>query len=143
MFAKFKAKLTGSVNKFSGRKDFLEAVCASCALVAAADGSVEDSEVETTIKTIASNPSLQAAFSSREIESTADAMLKRAQAGRTGRMGLYKEIEDIKADAEMAETVYLAAWDVAESDGSVADEEKAVMAKIADRLGVNPAQFDV
>lgn len=143
MFAKLKERLTGSVNKFSGRKDFLEAVCASCALVAAADGEIEDSEVDQTIKVIASNPALSSAFSTREIEGTADQMLKRAGAGRTGRMGLYREIEDIAADKEMAETVYLAALDVADTDGEVAPQEKEVLAKIAGKLGLNPKDYDV
>ena len=143
MLAKFKEMLAGNVNKFSGRKDFLEAVCASCALVAAADGSIDDSEVAQTIKVIASNPSLSSAFSSREIEGTAEQMLNRAGAGRTGRMGLYREIEDIASDVEMCETVYLAALDVADADGSVSDEEKAVLHKIATSLKLDPKKYDV
>lgn len=143
MFAALKQKLTGSVNKFSGRKDFLEAVCASCALVAAADGNIEDEEVEKTIQVIVSNPALSAAFSAREIEGTADTMLKRAQAGRTGRMGLYKEIDDVADDADMAETIYLVALDVADSDGSIADAEKQVLNKIAERLRLDPKKYDI
>lgn len=143
VFGSMKKMFSGSVNKYSGRKDFLEAVCAAAALVAAADGNIEDSEVETTIKTIVANPSLAGAFNSREIEGTADTMLKRAQAGRTGRMGLYKEIDDIASDPEMAETVYVTALDVAEGDGSIGDAEKAVLAKIASALKVDPKKFEV
>lgn len=143
MFAKLKEKFAGSVNKYSGRKDFLEAVCAACALVAAADGDLEDSEIEQTVKGIASNPNLAGSFSTREIEATAEAMMKRAQAGRVGRSGLYKEIEDIKADHDMAETVLLTAMDVADSDGQVEPQEKAVLAEIAKRLSLNFANYDV
>lgn len=137
------SKLKGATNKYSGQKDFLEAVCASAALVAASDGSISDEEIGTTIKIVAANPSLSSAFSTREIEGTAEAMLKRAQAGRTGRMGLYKELEDISADGEKCETVYLTALDVAESDGSIGDEEKATLAKIAAALKVDPKKFEV
>lgn len=35
MFNKLKNAFAGKVNKYSGKKDFLEAVCAACALVAA------------------------------------------------------------------------------------------------------------
>lgn len=141
MFAKLKEKFTGSVNKFAGRKDFLEAVCAACALVSAADGELEDAEIEQTIKGIASNPSLAGAFSTREIELTAEAMCKRAQGGRVGKMGLFKEIEDISKDHDMAETVLLTAMDVADSDGQVEPEEKEVLGKIAQRLGLNISNY--
>jgi tellurite resistance protein TerB len=142
MFAALKSKLTGSVNKFSGRKDFLEAVCAASALVAASDGDISDQEVEQTVKAVSSNASLAAAFKASEIERTADAMLKRAQGGRVGRAGLYKELEDIANDNEMAETVLLSALDVADK-GGISAEEKGVLAKIAQTLGLNLANYDV
>lgn len=142
MFASIKAKLSGGVNKYSGRKDFLEAVCAASALVAAADGDVSDAEVDQTVKAVSSNASLSAAFKPSEIERTADAMLKRAQGGRVGRSGLYKELEDIANDHEMSETVLLSALDVADH-GGIDDKEKAVLAQIAQRLGLNIANYDV
>lgn len=142
MFAALKSKLTGSVNKYSGRKDFLEAVCAASALVAAADGDVSDAEVDQTIKAITSNAQLSAAFKQTEIERTADAMLKRAQGGRVGRAGLFKEIEDIANDHDMSETVLLSALDVADH-GGIDEKERAVLQNIAQRLGLNLASYDV
>lgn len=142
MFNKLKNAFSGSVNKYSGRKDFLEAVCAACALVSAADGELEDAEIAQTVKGISSNPALAGAFSSREIEQTADAMCKRAQGGRVGRAGLYKELEDIASDKEMAETVLLTALDVADSDGQIEPEEKKVLEKIAQTFGLNLANYD-
>ena len=41
MFAKMKEKLAGGAKRMQGRTDLLEAVCASAALVAAADGSID------------------------------------------------------------------------------------------------------
>lgn len=140
MFAALKSKFTGTVSKFSGRKDFLEAVCAASALVAFADGDASDDEINGTIKSITSNASLSGSFSTREIETTAERMLQRAQGGRVGRNGLYKEIEDVKADAEMAETVLLTALDVADS-GGIDDKEKAVLAEIAKRLSLNLTSY--
>lgn len=142
MFAALKSKLTGGVNKYSGRKDFLEAVCAASALVAAADGDVSDAEVDQTIKAITSNANLSAAFRTQEIERTADAMLNRAKGGRVGRSGLYKEIEDVSSDHDMAETVLLSALDVADQ-GGIDDKEKAVLGTIAQKLGLNLANYDV
>lgn len=142
MFAKLKEKFAGSANKYSGRKDFLEAVCAACALVAASDGDVSDSEVDQTIKAITSNANLSAAFKQTEIERTADAMLKRAQGGRVGRSGLFKEIEDIASDHDMSETVLLSALDVADH-GGIDEKERAVLQNIASRLGLNLSSYDV
>lgn len=142
MFAALKSKLSGGVNKYSGRKDFLEAVCAASALVAAADGDVSDSEVDQTIKAISSNAQLSAAFKSAEIERTADVMLKRAQGGRVGRSGLYTEIEQIANDHDMAETVLLSALDVADH-GGISAQEKEVLSKVAQKLGLNLASYDV
>lgn len=142
MFAALKSKLSGGVNKYSGRKDFLEAVCAAAALVAAADGEISDAEVDQTVKAVSSNANLSAAFRSQEIERVADVMLKRAQGGRVGRQGLFTEIEQISADHDMAETVLLSALDVADH-GGIDAKEKEVLAKIAQRLGLNLANYDV
>lgn len=141
MFNKLKNAFAGKVNKYSGKKDFLEAVCAACALVAAADGDLEDAEIAQTIKGIASNPELAGAFPSREIEQTADAMLKRAQGGRVGRNGLFKELEDIASDKDMSETVLLTALDVADSDGEMEPAEKVILEKIAQTFGLNLASY--
>lgn len=140
---KFKDKMVGSVKRLSGRKDFLEAVCAASALVASADGEVTDDEIKTTTKVVSSNPTLAAAFKTTEIEKCIDTMLRRAQAGRTGRMGLYKEIEDVASNSEMGETVYLCALDVAEANGNIGPKEKEALTQIAKKVGVNEAAMQV
>ncbi len=138
ILGKLTEKIQGLVAKFSGRKDFLEAVCAATALVASADGEVSDSEIAATTKSIMSNPVLTKAFKVKDIEVCIDTMLKRAQSGRAGRAGLYREIEDIRSDAVMAETVYLTAVDISEADGKVEAREKEVLHQIATKLSVNP-----
>lgn len=146
MLGMFKNKLAGSVNKFSGKKDFLEAVCAACALVAAAEGDVSDDEAEAAVKAIVSNAALSAAFPGREIEMTADAMFKRA-VGRAGKLGLYREIEDVvgkgtpEDQKDVAEAILCSALDVADSDGSIGDQEKAALEKIAQKLGLKLADY--
>lgn len=143
MLSNWKAKLTGGLKSISGRKDFLEAVCAASALVASADGEVSDDEIKTTVKVVSSNPMLTAAYKSGDIEKCIDTMLKRAAAGRTGRMGLYKEIEEVSSNGEMAETAFLCAVDVAESNGTIEPVEQKTLSEIAKRLGVNPSIANV
>ena len=143
MFKGLKDRLAGGAKRMSGRTDLLEAVCAAAALVAAADGNVDDSEIDATAKAVSANETLNTAFSPREIEGSIQRMLDRANGGRVGKMGLYKEIEDVAGSAEDGEIVLLTAMDIADADGSVDDAEKAVLEKIAGKLGLKLANYDV
>lgn len=142
LFSKFTSSLKGNVTKINGRMDALEAVCAACAYVAAADGDVSDDEVATTITTIQNNVLLSGAFTSQQIEKCADAMINRAKGGRSGRLGLKKEIMDIANDHEIAEIVFVAALDVADH-GDIDEKEKKVLFDIASMLGVDAKKYDL
>jgi len=138
MFGKlFGKKAKAAVQKFSGRTDFLEAVCAAAALIAAADGEIEDSEVKATIKAVKANKSLSAGFDQSAIETCINKMLERAGGGRVGRMGLWEEIREVAKDAELAQGVVLTALDVAEGDGEIEPEEKVVLDRLAKELSVD------
>jgi tellurite resistance protein TerB len=137
VFKMLKSFVADKLSRYSGQTDFLEAVCAASALVANADGNVSDDEVDGIVKTIAANAALSAGFTSRQIEQTAEAMIKRAQGGRMGRSGLMRELEDVAKDADKAEAVAIAALDVAEADGSIGAEEQAVLLKIGAALGID------
>lgn len=141
MLGNLKKMLGDAGKKYSGQKDFLEAVCAGAALVAAADGSVSDDEIDATLKAITSNATLSTSFNGREIEKCAQEMLQRAAGGRMGRMGLYREIEDIAADPDKSEAVLLATLDVAEGDGNIDAEERKVLDKIAATLKLDVNKY--
>ena len=138
MFGKiFGKKAEAAVQKFSGRTDFLEAVCAAAALIAAADVEIEDSEVKATVKAVKANKSLSTGFDQTAIEATINKMLERAAGGRVGRMGLWEEIREVAKDAELAQGVVLAALDVAEGDGEIEPAEKVVLDRLAKELSVD------
>lgn len=144
VFKKLFGAAKDAADKYSGNTDFLEAVCASAALVAAADGDISDAEVEQTGKIVRNNPILSKAFDSRTIEKTIDTMLARAQGGRSGRMALYNEISDVVNRApEMGEAVVLMAIDVAEAEGGISEQEQAVLNRIAERLRVDLKKYEV
>jgi tellurite resistance protein len=136
MFAQLKQRLSGAMNKVAGNKDFLEGVCAACALVAAADGTVDDSEIQIAVANVTGNATLNGSFTKQEIAMTMESMLKRTGT-RTGKLGLYTEIGEATAKIGAGEVIYLAALDVAEADGTIDDEEQAVLTKIAERCGVD------
>jgi tellurite resistance protein TerB len=133
MFGLLKEKFANSASRLSGKTDLLEATCAACALVAAADGDIEDSELETTLESLTNHPTLSAAFSQSQIESTANAMFKRAKGGAMGRIGLKKEIEQArgKSTSDDLELILAVAIDVSRSDGEMEPAEMKVLRDIA------------
>lgn len=137
-----KAKDLG--NKYSGQKDFLEAVCAVVALVAFADGSLEDEERTAAVKVITANKNITSSYSTTDIEQTLEAMFGRAQTF-SGKAGLYRELEDIAGKPghqEKCEDAFLVGLDIAHADGSLEEAEKKALGTIAQKLGVNPRKFD-
>ncbi|MFC3180487.1 TerB family tellurite resistance protein [Cypionkella sinensis] len=137
MFGFLKGKAAEATQKFSGRTDFLEAVCAAAALVAAADGEIEDGEIKATIKAVAANKALSAGFDQKMIEQTMEKMLSRAGGGRVGRAGLWDEVGEVLKNPDMAEAVVLTALDVAEGDGEVEPQEKIVLDRLAKLANVD------
>jgi tellurite resistance protein TerB len=138
MFGKmFGKKAEAVVSKFNGRTDFLEATCAAAALIAAADGDIEDGEIKATIKAVKANKSLAGGFDQGTIEATINKMLDRASGGRVGRSGLWDEIREVAKDPEMAQAVVLTALDVAEGDGEIEPTEKVVLERLAKELSVD------
>lgn len=141
------SKFTGSISKYSGKTDFLEAVLAAAALVAYAPsddgtaGDASDAERAAAIKAVVANKNLAGAFDSRTIEATAEQMFNRAAGGRMGRIGLEKEITDVAKDKEMSEAVLVTALDISEGDGSVSKGEKLVIDKIAKLLGLDASKY--
>ena len=137
MFARLKEKLAGAASRMSGRTDLLEATCAACALTAAADGDIADSEVGAIMDALTNHPTLSVAFKASQIEQCADGMLKRAKGGLMGRRGLQKEIEQAvgKSTADDLELILCVAIDVSRSDGQgVGAEEQKVLGNIATTL---------
>jgi tellurite resistance protein TerB len=134
-------KAKDAVQKFSGNTDFLEALCAGCALTAAADGDVgkgtiDDAEYDQTLKVIQSNSAISAGFSPRDIEACFSRLAPKT-ASRMGKAELKREIEEaVKRDQSMGEAIVLACLDVADT-GGISSPEEEVMKTIAQICQVN------
>jgi tellurite resistance protein len=139
----FKAGAKEVAADYSQNKDYLEAVCAAAALVANADGEIEDAEKAKVAKVIGNHPVLSKFYKQNDIEQVSEQMFKRAK-DASGRQQLARELDDIKwrDSGQMAEDVYLVALDVANADGELEPEEEVVLKKIAGRLGVDASKFD-
>lgn len=130
--------------EYSENKDFLEAVLAASALVAAADGDIEEQERRKVISVVSNHATLSKLYASNVIESTADTMFKRAK-DASGRNQLARELDDVKnrtGGQQMAEDAYLIALDIAGADGELEPAEVEVLKKIAARLNVDTSKFD-
>lgn len=127
---------------YSQNRDYLEAVLAAAALVANADGDIEDTERAKVVKVVSNHPTLSKFYKQNDIEQVAETMFRRAK-DVSGRQQLARELDDIKGrDATMADDVYLVAQDIALADGELEPQEADVLAKIANRLGVDPKKFE-
>jgi tellurite resistance protein TerB len=148
VFGMFKKVLKAGAKEiqadYSQNRDYLEAVCAASALVAAADGEIEDSERIKVVKVISNHPVLSKFYAPAIIEQTAETMFKRAK-DVSGKQMLARELDDIKTKEngkQMAEDVYLIATDVAMADGELEPQEADVLKKIANRLGIDTSSFE-
>ncbi len=148
MFGVFKKVLGAGAREvqanYGQNKDYLEAVCAASALVAMADGELEDVEKSKVVSLLTNHSTLGKMYDRGTIETTAETMFKRAK-DSSGRQALARELDDIKGRPEgqqMAEDVYLIAVDVSMADGEAEPAEVDVLKKIAARLGVDTSRFE-
>jgi tellurite resistance protein len=137
MFGALKKLATSAMNNYSGNKDFLEACAAAASLVAAAEGGIDDDEIEAAIATMLSNETLAAAYSPAEIEAEVSRQMKRAGT-ISGRIQLKRELEDVaRKDIVLRQDVFLTAANVADSDGSIGPAEQKALDGIAKILNVD------
>lgn len=140
--ANVRAKMAAEVSKFKN-KAFMEAVVSGCALVAAADGSIDSAEKQKMAGFIERSDELKH-FDMRQVievfQKTAgdfefDQAIGKATALRT--------IGKIKGNAEQARLLVRIVCAIGAADGNFDAQERAVVAEIARELGLDPAEFDL
>lgn len=143
MFGKLKEKLTGGANRLNGKTDLLEGICAGIVLVGAADGDLSDDDAATGLDRLLNHETLSVAFSASQIEAAFDKQVKRAKQGMSGRLGLRREIEEVKAKstAEDCEMLLVIAIDVAAADGEIGAKEMAALKTIGQAISLDPQRY--
>lgn len=125
-----------AVNSYAGDDAFLKGVASAAANVTAADGSIDDDEVEAAIRGMQSNAIVGASFNSTQINDAYSMALIRAKS-RAGRMENKRYIEALVArDATVRQDVFLIAADVADQ-GGIGDDEMKVLNDIAGLLNLD------
>ncbi|MFT4782464.1 MAG: tellurite resistance protein TerB [Paracoccaceae bacterium] len=137
-----RSKLTAEVSKFKNRT-FMEAVVSGCALVAAADGSIDAAEKQKMAGFIERADELKH-FEMRQVIEVFQKTASDFEFDHTiGRASALKSIGKIKGNEEQARLLVRVVCAIGAADGDFDSQEKAVAAEIARELGLNPADFDL
>ena len=135
-FSKVFATARETINNYAGDDAFLKGVASAAANVTAADGQIDDDEVDAAIKGMQSNSIVGASFNSTQINDAYGMALIRAKT-RAGRMENKRYIETlVTRDATVRQDVFLIAADVADQ-GGIGDDEMKVLNDIAGLLNLD------
>lgn len=135
-------ELKNDVLKFKN-KDFLNAAMAGSALIAMADGSISAEEKQKMIKFIEHNDSLSVFTTSDVIKAFQDFVGQMEFDKDIGESKAYQALAKMKSNNEAARLLIRMIISIAASDGNFDKDEKKIAVKIAQELGLNPAEFEL
>ncbi|MGP4030424.1 tellurite resistance TerB family protein [Actinomadura sp. 3N407] len=122
---------------------FRDASMAICALVAAADGSVDASERQRTASLITSNEVLQN-FPAADLQQRFNGYLDKLTADFDfGKVGVLQDIAKVKKKPAEARAVIQIGIVIGGADGDFDDNEKAVVREACHAVGLPPAEFEL
>jgi tellurite resistance protein TerB len=113
---------------------FKNSLMAVCALIAAADGTIEPEEKTKVAKLIGSNEAL-ADFDAVELRDTFLGYCDKAK-DEFARFDLLSEVRKIKGHRDQAETAMKIGLIIANADGNFDDSEKKVVVELCKALGL-------
>lgn len=123
--------------------DFADAAMALLAWVTAADGVVDDSEIDTVMKFIQQDDTLSA-FDTKDLQTRFQAHIRAIQSGDMFAMSnIKKSISTQAGNSDGATLLVEVACILGAADGDFDDDEKKVVRQACALLNVNPAAFDV
>ncbi|MEU8798745.1 TerB family tellurite resistance protein [Spirillospora sp. NPDC048819] len=122
---------------------FRDASMAMCALVAAADGSVDASERQRTASLITSNEVLQN-FPAADLQQRFNGYIDKLTADFDfGKVGVLQDIAKVKKKPAEARAVIQIGIVIGGADGDFDDNEKAVVREACHAVGLPPAEFEL
>jgi len=135
-------KLQEEVKKFRN-ETFLQGVTAACALVAAADGSIDSAEKQKMMRFIQSNDALKVFEANKVIESFKKWTDQMEFDMDSGKVNAFAAINKAAKDQAQARTVMRVAIAIAAADGNTDASELKVLREICHELGLEPSQFEL
>lgn len=123
-------------------RDLMQAIVGGGLLVAAADGQIEDSEVQKLDELIRSNPNL-GHFGS-EITDTINRFTAQLKANfQVGRLAIKRELADVKNVPADAEEAFVNMIAIAQADGEIEPAELVVLKEIGMHFGLRLTDFGI
>lgn len=137
-FDKLKNEILGFVND-----DFLNAITASCALVAYADGEATEDEKRKMLKYMKINDDLKH-FKLSRVEENYQKYIESIDFDiNLGRIECYKAIERIHDNKENCNKLVAVCIAIGKADGKIDNDEQNQIKDIARRLGLNFRDFTI
>lgn len=135
-------RLSNEVTKFKN-KDFLNAVVAGCALVAASDGVVSPEEKRKMLGYISNSDELKVFDSGEVIDSFNKICSKFEFDYEIGKAEALKIVAKLKTNADAAKLMIRVCCVIGAADGNFDQNEKRMISLMCRELGLNEAEFDV
>lgn len=136
------AQLKTKTDQFKN-KEFANASMAMCALIAAADGSIDPSERQKTAALIMSNDIL-AVFPKDELREKFDWYCSKLESDFDfGKVEATATIAKLKSKPDQGRAVIQIGIIIGGADGHFDDHEKAAVRGAAHAVGIDPAEFDL
>ena len=134
--------LQTNVSKFKNT-DFANASMAMCALIAAADGSIDSSERQKTTALIVSNETLKI-FPSSELKEKFDFYCdKLSQDFDFGKVEAIQALAKLNKKADQGRAIIQIGIIIGGADGNFDRDEKKVVKEACHAVGIKPEEFDL
>ena len=135
-------KMKTEVAKYRNN-DFMEAVVAGCALVAAADGEVTSDEKQKMAAFIQRSEELSVFDMSKVIGSFNKIMEGFEFDAAIGKIEAMKKITRLRGNDEAARTMVRVCCVIGAADGDFDADERKMVSEICTELGLAPSEFDL
>lgn len=124
-------------------KDFMHAVAAGCAIVARADGSVDDKEKQEMAKFIEAYDALSVFKINDIIQAFNDYLEQYSFSEAVGEAKTLEAIGKFRNKEQPARLLVRICIAIGASDDDFDDAEKKMVRKICNELGLDPAEFEL
>ena len=136
----FQEQLAVQLRKFKS-KEFANGTMAICALVAGADGEIDENERAKTVEFITSNETLSV-FDAAELKTIFENCCDKVSVDTmSGEIELFQSILEMRGNPEQSSASIRLAILIGASDGDFDDNEKAMVRKICGTLDLEPDDF--
>lgn len=122
-------------------KEFAQGSMAMCALIAAADGSIDASEKQKTMDVIASNDVLSI-FDSRDLREIFDKFASKLEANyEMGKVEAIQTIAKLRGKEDQARATIQIGIIIGGADGDFDEQEQAAVREACHAVGIAPSEF--